>query len=48
MLKEQPKKINYKLSAMKGKRPKFLPKSEVKTLYEKIQQLKMENAYLKK
>ena len=33
---------------MKGKKPDFSPKSEIETLQEENQRLRMENEYLKK
>lgn len=46
--KETRGKANFNTGTMKGRRPNFSPKSEIETLQEENQRLRMENEYLKK
>ena len=41
-------KAGYNTGTMKGRKPQFSPKSEIETLQEENQRLRMENEYLKK
>ena len=46
--RERRGKAGYEAGTMKGKKRTFKPKSEVETLQEENQRLRMENEYLKK
>ena len=46
--KENRGKAGFSTGTMKGKKPDFSPKSEIETLQEENQRLRMENEYLKK
>ena len=48
MKKENRGKAGFSTGTMKGKKPDFSPKSEIETLQEENQRLRMENEYLKK